>query len=177
MFFFWEVKKKNKMKVVFSRGQDASHGLTALYGGVSHVAILLDDGVVVSMSRREGRMKKTPLLEYLRKWAYVVIWKPPPATLQLTWPEFDTFVNSDVAYCIRNSSPFCTFCTRHVQKALHIVGVDLPFFWHPFTLQKQLSVLGWQVEYESGSRYDHRFALIVAGVVMLVAVASWRSAH
>ena len=165
------------MKVVFSRGQDASHGLTALYGGVSHVAILLDDGIVVSMSRREGRMQKTPLLEYLRKWAYVVILTPPPATLRLIWPKFDMFISSDVAYCIRATSPFCTFCTRHVQRALHIVGVDLPFAWHPFTLQNQLSVLGWKVEHESGSRYDHHFALIVAGIVALVAAASWRSTH
>ena len=158
------------MRVIFSRGWDARHNCVALFSGISHVAIVLADGTVVSMSHKKNCVKRCRLDDYLRSWPYVLICSPPKTDVQMDRAKFDEFVATNFSYCIRWSTTTCNFCTRHVHEALRLAGFDLTPVWHPSTLLCQLLASGWHKSYERGKRYDCHFAFAVANIGILVAL-------
>lgn len=139
------------------------HRLVALYGGISHVAVVVkhDDEVrVLSMGIR-GVSLQIPS-RFLAKWDYVQILRiqspPPSATRESATRDKNAY--RAWRYCFSKDSSMCTFCTRHVREQLVSMGHDMPFFWHPYNMFLHASAHG-TVVYSRGKKYDIRFAAVV----------------
>ena len=149
------------------------HRLVALYGGISHVAVVVnhDDKLrVLSMGIR-GVSLKTPS-KFLAKWDHVRIIRPP------TTPSATRKKNAHRTwnYCFSKDSSTCTFCTRHVREQLVSMGHHIPFFWHPYNMFLHMSARG-TVVYSRGKEYDIWFTtmMLISLIILCIAIFSLSS--
>jgi hypothetical protein len=156
--------------LVFVRGRSPLDRIVALYGGVSHVAVVLHprhgDTRVLAMTW-DGASRRVPIGEYLEGWEYVHIIRPSP--LRMSRPSIpfeDVLLTTDWRTAGRSQSNTYTFCAHHAQDLVATLGYNISFAWHPYSIMK---IVKGRTVFRRGDRYDY-VAVVMLIVVLLAAV-------